>query len=595
MVNELRTDGNKLYRILAIADNRYLVIDCAKNNMPVWVSDDFIAGLKYAQEEALKRDYCSYDDLPADKQKTVLNRYRMVSGVLPFLTEDDLRNKAIDYISDMNNITKQTLRSYYIKYLIYQEKEALSPKIYNQGKTLSVDEKNIRYALNKYFYTIKKNTLRYAYVQMLRDRYTDNTGKLYENYPSFTQFRYFYRKNKKMETYYISREGIKEYQKNYRPLLGENVQAYAEASGIMGMVDSTVCDIYLINESGQVIGRPILTACVDAYSGLCMGYSLGWEGGIYSVKGLLQNMITDKKCHCQKFGINIKRSEWDCSGLPLSFVTDKGTEYTSENFENITDLGINIINLPAYRPDLKGSIEKFFDIVQDYFKPYLKGRGVVEKDYMQRGVRDYRKDSSLTLYDFESILIRCIIFYNSARVLSNFPYTEDMLDKQIKPHCSDIWNYSVSQYNPTIKVETEALYKVMLPRTAGKFTRTGLMVNSLRYLNSDYKELYLSGGTVQVAYDPEDVSKVYLSDKMVVFTLIESRYQGKSLEQVQELKYRQNYLVKSEEKVSLQAQLDLAEHIEVVRESSRRGNPSIKNIRDNRKKEVSATKGVHHE
>ena len=29
--------------------------------------------------------------------------------------------------------------------------------------------------------------------------------------------------------------------------------------------------------TGDVIGRPVLTACVDAYSGLCCGYSLSWE------------------------------------------------------------------------------------------------------------------------------------------------------------------------------------------------------------------------------------------------------------------------------------------------------------------------------
>ena len=49
-----------------------------------------------------------------------------------------------------------------------------------------------------------------------------------------------------------------------------------------------------LTEEDKLIGRPIITACVDAFSGLCLGYSLGWEGGVYSLKGLMLNIISDK-------------------------------------------------------------------------------------------------------------------------------------------------------------------------------------------------------------------------------------------------------------------------------------------------------------
>ena len=52
------------------------------------------------------------------------------------------------------------------------------------------------------------------------------------------------------------------------------------------MLDATVCDIYLVDNSGNLVGRPILTTCIDAYSSLCCGYALTWEGGIYSLKKL---------------------------------------------------------------------------------------------------------------------------------------------------------------------------------------------------------------------------------------------------------------------------------------------------------------------
>ena len=67
--------------------------------------------------------------------------------------------------------------------------------------------------------------------------------------------------------------------------------------------------------------------------------------------------------------------------MPGVMITDKGSEYISENFEQITELGIRLIDLPSYRPELKGSVEKFFDLIQNSFKTVLKGKGVIEPDF----------------------------------------------------------------------------------------------------------------------------------------------------------------------------------------------------------------------
>ena len=73
----------------------------------------------------------------------------------------------------------------------------------------------------------------------------------------------------------------------------------------------------------------------------------------------------------------------------------------SENFEQIAELGVTVVNLPPYRPELKGTVEKFFDQIQETYKKYLKGKGVIEPDFQERGAHDYRKDACLTIRDFE--------------------------------------------------------------------------------------------------------------------------------------------------------------------------------------------------
>ena len=80
-----------------------------------------------------------------------------------------------------------------------------------------------------------------SYTMMLKEKYCDSLGILAEEYPSFYQFRYFYRKTKNLQDFFISRDGLKNYQRNNRPLTGEGVQEFAPAVGT-GMFDATVCD-----------------------------------------------------------------------------------------------------------------------------------------------------------------------------------------------------------------------------------------------------------------------------------------------------------------------------------------------------------------
>lgn len=393
-----------------------------------------------------------------------------------------------------------------------------------------------------------------------------------------------------MQNFYISRDGLKNYQRNNRPLIGEGVQEFAPAVGV-GMLDATVCDIYLINEEGNLVGRPILTACIDAYSSLCCGYSLSWEGGVYSLRGLMLNIITDKVAWCKRYGISIEKEDWDCDRLPGTFVTDMGSEYKSENFEQIAELGVTVVNLPSYRPELKGLVEKFFDLIQETYKKHLKGKGVIEPDYQERGAHDYRKDACLTMMDFEKIILHCMIYYNSKRIIENFPYTEAMINAGVKPYASCIWEWGKLQIGANlISVGSRELTLTLLPRTIGKFGRTGLKVNKLRYHCEGYTEQYLSGGNVTVAYNPEDVTSVWVIENgaYVEFMLIESRFQGKELTEVQELKTGQRIISKNEMRNNLQAQIDLAQHIEIIAGNvNSHADVHMKNIRHTRRKEQS--------
>lgn len=596
MKNKIYRKDDTVLRVLSEKDGSVLVIDCVKKSMPKWITTAAISNFVECSEfELLSLTSMVIPDiesLDASSKKFMHKHFTMIAGILPFVGDEKQRSFLIDAISKEMNIGKQTIRKTLCLYLVYQNIAVLTPKQKNYERELTTDEKNIRWALNKFFYNKNRNSLTTAYTMMLKEKYCDSAGVLLPEYPSIHQFKYFYRKHKNMQTFYISRDGLKNYQRNNRPLLGDGVQEFAPNVGI-AMLDATICDIYLVDDAGNLVGRPILVACIDAYSSLCMGYSLLWEGGVYSLRNLMLNVIADKVSWCKEFGILISREDWNSDKLPGTLVTDMGSEYKSENFEQISELGVTIINLPAYRPELKGSVEKFFDLIQDSFKPLLKGKGVIEPDYKERGAHDYRKDACLTMHDFETIILRCIIYYNSKRIIENYPYTDEMIAANIKPFATSIFEWGLSVIGcDLLEVNRKELLLTLLPRAKGKFSRFGLRVNKMRYHREGYTEQYLKGTTVTVAYNPDDVSAVWLIEngEYIEFNLIESRYKNKTIEGVEQLQSGHKSLVKGVIDDNLQAQINLARHIQTIaNKASTSPDVNIMGIRSTRKREQNKT------
>lgn len=598
--NKLLKKGEHIVRILAEEGNDVLYIPCRriKSSMPRWCSVLEFENYNPCTEEELLElhdiNIVPEEELEPGERNDARQRYTIIAPVLGCLEDEKIRAQMIERTAKEHGITKQTVRNYLKIYLTYNSISALVRKHRTtKEKPVTEDEKNIRWAVNKYVYSRKKHSLNTAYKLMLKEKYTDSNGVLAEGYPSFNQFRYWYAKNKKFMSYYISREGKTGFMKDNRVLVGDNVQRFAAAPGAAAMADSTIVDLYIVSDDRtKVAGRPVLTVLIDGYSYLCLGYSLGLEGGEYSLQSLMINVVTNKKEHCHKFGIEITEEEWP-SVLPGCIVTDKGSDYAGNTYGQLAELGVKIINLEAYRPDEKGVVEKFFDIIQGFFKPYLKGAGVVAEEYLKRGsyFGDYKEKSCLTLKEFETILLRCIIHYNSKHIIKNFPFTEEMLELGIKPYSNCIWEYGMEHLrgcNVLPDVAKEQIILTLLPRTEGSFSRFGLRVNGLRYFTEGFFERCLKGGKVTVAYDRADVSCVWIYEdgKYTRFDLIESRYQGKDLEAVLAMKKRQNEIIEQEQQQSIQSEINLVSHIQTIKQNAiTETNPDVKNIRGTREEE----------
>ena len=245
--NDVFKCEDALVRVLAIDGKQILIIDCVKPAMPRWINADNLkewslcAEGEYPIPEAWKLQ--PEENIMTEQRKLMHERFTLIAPVLPFIHKESMRSVIIQQIAEMNGVSKQTVRKYLCLYLASQKIESLAPGSLCTEKPLTSDEKNFRWALNRYFYTQRACSLTTTYTLMLKERYTDANGQLISGYPPFHRFRYYYQKTKSRKQEIIGRESLTAYLRNYRPLLGDGVQEMAPHVGV-GMLDATVCDIY---------------------------------------------------------------------------------------------------------------------------------------------------------------------------------------------------------------------------------------------------------------------------------------------------------------------------------------------------------------
>ena len=164
----LYDDGKTIYRILAARDDVVLAIDCVKRTMPVWLPKDRLTDWRQIEEKALHEKTGILPLTENTLSKSALacahKRYSMIAPAVAVVADKKRRAEMIAFVVENNKISKQTIRKYLCLYLAYQSINVLVPIESNDEKPLSLTQKNMRWALNKFFYTCRQNNLRTAYL-----------------------------------------------------------------------------------------------------------------------------------------------------------------------------------------------------------------------------------------------------------------------------------------------------------------------------------------------------------------------------------------------------------------------------------------------
>ena len=261
-------------------------------------------------------------------------------------------------------------------------------------------------------------------------------------------------------------------------------------------MDATQADIYLVSRQDRsiVVGRPYIYLAVDTATHLIAGVYVGFSCDETAVMACIEQAASDKVEYCSRCGIEITPEQWPSVGMPSEIITDKGREFFGPRMSELCRrYGLEVLTLPPFRPDFKGTVEKSIDLLQQRYKPMLRGRGVIEDDAQERWATDYRTQATLDLDDFARVVIYSILYLNSGRLIEGKTPAEIWLE--LSPRL--------------MAVDPQELHIQTLPRDTAKLTLKGIRFNRMWYAPDDAEGLTI-GDTYTIAYDPADLYIIYI-------------------------------------------------------------------------------------
>lgn len=338
--------------------------------------------------------------------------------------------------------------------------------------------------------------------------------------PSKRQFSYYLKKNYTVEFIARSRMGDKKFELNSHTALND-IASDCNGVGHYFEIDATIADVYLVarRDRRKIVGKPTLYLVIDRWSGLIVGWYIGFGNPSWiSAVQAIASISADKREVCARLGLKYRPEDWPAHQVrPAQFLADRG-EMASHMSRQISDeYDATVTNTKACSPFFKPLVELGFSLIhkaiQDSVPAYDPPRNA-----KARQNKKYEKDASMTLAEFERTVVSAIILRNSApRKKANRP--SQIIDG-LNASPIQLWNKDIETRTGVLRRVDEAeVLLSLLPRTEASITHYGIQVNGCYYeCDIGVRQGWFSqgrtrAGKILVSYDPRCVDRIYLHVK----------------------------------------------------------------------------------
>jgi putative transposase len=270
----------------------------------------------------------------------------------------------------------------------------------------------------------------------------------------------------------------------------EGIELAIEWSNQVWQCDHTKIDVLVVDQSGEVLGRPWLTIVVDTYSRCIMGLHLGFDAPSAQVVGLaLRHAILPKQ-----YAVAYELQQvWDTYGLPQYLYTDGGKDFRSQQLEQVaTELGM--VLCLRRKPSDGGIVERPFGTFNREFFSTLPG--YVSSNVATRSPKA-ETEACFTLVQLERLLVRYIVDHYNQRIDAR------MGDQ------SRIGRWEAGRMAQLPLLGERELDMCLMRRDQRTVYRNGY----LQFANLTYQGEHLAayaGESVILRYDPRDITTIWI-------------------------------------------------------------------------------------
>ena len=182
----------------------------------------------------------------------------------------------------------------------------------------------------------------------------------------------------------------------------EGFEIAVEWSNQVWQCDHTKVDVLVVDQSGEVLGRPWLTVVIDTYSRALVGMHLGFDAPSAEVVCLaLRHGILPKQ-YSSSYEL---KQMWGTYGVPQYLYTDGGKDFKSQHLEQVAN-SLGIVCCLRRKPSDGGIVERPFGTLNSELFSMLPG--YTGSDVSKRPA-EAEEQACISLQQLEKLLVRYIV------------------------------------------------------------------------------------------------------------------------------------------------------------------------------------------
>jgi putative transposase len=266
-------------------------------------------------------------------------------------------------------------------------------------------------------------------------------------------------------------------------------------------IDHTILDLFVVDERASLpLGRPWITACIDACSRCILGIYIGFvPPSCLSVSKCLREAFLPKVGLHENFP-KIK-NDWPAHGVMRELVLDNGLEFHSDALETTCQsLGIEMHFSPRRIPWFKGKIERWFGALNHDLAQKIPG--TTFSNIFERGDYDPTKHALVSLSTLTTMtrMWICDVYHQKSH--SALHMSPDQK-----------WKTSISPTNIRVPEDVAELELIMGRPDSRTLTHKGIELQGLFYNSPELQDLRRRHDAtlrVDIRVDEGDIGHIFV-------------------------------------------------------------------------------------